>query len=101
MHKWLVAGGMIVGCLALSAGLGVASSLDATCKSVMKDAMKGGLCKAVAGGGGSVEDKKQLVTLFESLSKAKPPMGDDASWKDKTGALVTAAKDVVDGKATG
>lgn len=101
MGKWFVVGGMVVGCVALGAGLGVASSPDATIKAVMKEAMKGGLCKKVASGEGSAEDKKQLLTLFESLTKAKPPMGEDSSWKDKTGALVSAAKEVVDGKPTG
>ncbi len=103
MQKWLVVAGMLLGCFAISATLGLAGSgsPDAAVKAVMKDAMKGGLCKKVASGEGSAEDKKQLLSLFETLSKAKPPKGDDASWKEKTGALVTAAKEVVDGKPEG
>jgi surface antigen len=101
MRKWLVAGGMVAACVVIGAGLGEAGTPDATIKAVMKDAMKGGLLKKVTNGQGNDDDKKQLLTKFESLTKAKPPMGDDASWKNKTDALVTAAKDVVDNKPDG
>ncbi len=63
-----------------------------TVKDVMKTAMKGGLCKKVADGQASDEEKKQLLAMFESMAAAKPAKGDEASWKEKTGALVEAAK---------
>lgn len=67
-------------------------------KDVMKEAMKGGLCGKVAGGKGSKEDAAKLLELFTSLAANKPAKGEAASWKEKTGALVAAAKEAVDGK---
>ncbi len=63
-----------------------------TIKVVMKKAMVGGLCKKVAGGSASKEEQAELVKLFEGLAKCEPPKGDAASWKEKTEALVKAAK---------
>lgn len=71
-----------------------------TIADVMKVAMKGGLCKKVASGKGSDDEKKQLVELFESLGKNTPPKGDAKAWKEKTDALLDAAKKG-DGKALG
>jgi surface antigen len=67
-------------------------------KEVMQKAMKGGLCGKVAKGEASAEEKKQLIELFTALAANKPPKGDDASWKEKTKALLDAAK-ADDGKA--
>jgi hypothetical protein len=63
-----------------------------TISEVMKVAMKGGLCGKVAGGKASDAEKKQLVELFESLSKNTPPKGDAKAWKERTTALLEAAK---------
>lgn len=63
-----------------------------TIKQVMKKAMAGGLCKKVATGKASSEERKELVALFEALAKNEPPKGDEESWKKKTKALVDAAK---------
>ena len=71
-----------------------------TIAEVMKVAMKGGLCKKVAEGKASDAEKKQLVELFESLTKNTPPMGDAKAWKERTTALLEAAKKG-DGKALG
>ena len=60
-------------------------------KNVMKKCMKGGLCKKVAGGEASDEEKKLLVEMFTALAANKPPRGDADSWKAKTSALVKAA----------
>jgi hypothetical protein len=62
-------------------------------KEVMKVAMKGGLCAKVAGGKASDEEKKQLVELFTSLSKQKPPAGDAAAFKERAEGLLKAAKE--------
>ncbi|OAI53703.1 hypothetical protein AYO44_15680 [Planctomycetaceae bacterium SCGC AG-212-F19] len=62
---------------------------------VMEKCMKGGLCKKVAEGKGSKEEKDTLLENFTSLSENKPPKGDPDSWKAKTGALVSAAKAAV------
>ena len=60
-------------------------------KNVMKKCMKGGLCKKVAGGEASDDEKKLLVEMFTALAASKPPRGDADSWKAKTSALVKAA----------
>jgi surface antigen len=72
---------------------------DDTIKKVMKAAMKGGLCKKVADGKASDDEKKQLLELFQNLAKSTPPEGDADSWKEKTSALVDAAQGAVDGDA--
>jgi hypothetical protein len=64
-----------------------------TIKTVMKKAhSKGGLLSKVIAGDASAEEKKELVTLYEALAKNTPPKGDETSWKEKTAALVAAAK---------
>ena len=64
-----------------------------TIKQVMQKCMaKGGLCGKVAGGEANAEEKKQLVEYFTALSKLTPPKGEEASWKEKTSALLDAAK---------
>ena len=70
----------------------------------MKEAMalhKGddSLLKKVTSGKGTDEDHKKLLVAYEWLATQKPPKGDDASWKAKTAALISAAKDVVDKKS--
>ena len=67
-------------------------------KDVMQKCMKGGLCKKVAEGKGSAEEKKELLDMFTALAAHKPPKGDDASWKEYTGALLAAAKEAHEGK---
>jgi len=61
-------------------------------KVVMQKAMKGGLCTKVASGKASDDEKKQLVALFTDLAANKAPKGEADSWKDKTKALIDAAK---------
>ena len=51
-------------------------------------------------GKGSEADIKKLVALYEFMATQKPSMGDEASWKEKTGALVSAAKEVAEKKPT-
>jgi surface antigen len=82
------------------AGLSQARPQDDSIKKVMKAAMKGGLCKKVADGKATDDQKKELLELFTTLSKATPPAGDEDSWKTKTAALVEAAQEAVDEKAT-
>ena len=57
------------------------------------------LLKKVTGGKGTDEDHKKLLAAYEFMEKQKPSKGDEASWKAKTAALVSAAKDLVDKKA--
>lgn len=60
-----------------------------------------GILKKVVAGKADAAEKKSLLDLYTELGKNKPPKGDAKSWKTKTGALVTAAKEVVDGKEDG
>lgn len=69
-----------------------------TIEMVMKVAMKGGLCKKVADGEASDEEKAKLVELFTAMGKTKPPKGEAESWEAKTKALVVAAKAVAAGE---
>lgn len=71
-----------------------------TTKEVMKEAMKDGLCKKVASGKATKEEAEKLVELFTALGQNKPPKGEADSWKEKTGALVAAAKGVASGDKT-
>ncbi len=59
------------------------------------------LLSKVVGGKASGDQKKELLSLYEDLARNKPEKGSADSWKQKTTALVSAAKDVVDGKADG
>jgi len=68
-------------------------------KDVMKKCMAGkdALCKKVASGKADADEKKTLVEYFTELSKNKPPKGEEASWKEKTKALVDAATECAKG----
>lgn len=100
MRKLLVAGLVIAfAWVAVTVTTVAQEKAKHTIKDVMKVAMKGGLCKKVAKGEASADEKKQLVELFEALAANKPPKGEDDSWKSKTAALVAAAKDCEAGKA--
>jgi hypothetical protein len=68
-------------------------------KVVMQKAMKGGLCGKVAKGTATPEEKKELIALFTDLAANKCPKGDEASWKEKTKAILDAAKEDDGGKA--
>jgi hypothetical protein len=60
-----------------------------------------GLYKKVVDGKADADEKKQLLDYYTELGKNKPPKGDAKSWKEKTTALVSAAKQIVDGKDAG
>lgn len=99
MRKLLVACVVIAfGWVAVSLTSRAADAPKHTIKDVMKVAMKGGLCSKVAKGEASADDKKQLVECFEALAANKPPKGEEAGWKEKTAALVAAAKAAAEGK---
>ena len=98
MRKLLVAGLMLGFMAALGFGLGAEEKPKYTIKQVMKTAHKGGLLKKVSEGKASDEEKKQLVELYEAMAALKPPKGEESSWKEKTTALVEAAKEAQEGK---
>jgi hypothetical protein len=96
MRKLLVAVVIVAGAWIAVSLSGVAQEAQPkyTIKEVMKAAhAKGKLRDKVANGMANDEEKKQLVEYYEALSKNKPPKGDETSWKEKTAALLKAAKD--------
>jgi hypothetical protein len=99
MRKMFVASVVIaLGWLALSLSGTAQETKPATIKEVMATCMKGGLCTKVAKGEASADEKKKLVEMFTALAANKPPKGEEASWKEKTAALLAAAKDAEAGK---
>ena len=94
-----VIAGVVVLILALTASHAAEEAkAKHTIKEVMKQAHKDGLLKKVASGQGTKADAEKLVELYESLGINKPPKGDPESWKSKTGAILKAARDVVEDK---
>ena len=70
---------------------------EAAIKEVMKTyhkAPKGvdPVCKKAINGQASPEELKKLVLAYKTLTTTKPPKGDEASWKEKTGKLFEAAQ---------
>jgi hypothetical protein len=101
MLKFIVAPALILG---LVIGLAALHAADEAPKYSIKEVMKmahqgdSSLYKKVSSGKGSKEDKKKLVDLYTALAADTPKKGDADSWKDKTGALLDAAKAVEDDK---
>ena len=70
---------------------------DEPIKQVMKSyhkAPKGvdPVCKKASDGKASPAEIKQLVVAYKTLASAKPPKGDEASWKEKTSKLLLATE---------
>ena len=86
-----------IGMLCMPAGAADDDKPKHKIKEIMKAAFKGPLVKKVASGKASADETKELHEMLVSLSKNKPPKGDEESWKKLTGALVKAGKAAVDG----
>src|SRR5690348_5180539 len=56
------------------------------------------LDQRVIDGRSNDEDKKKLLGLYEALARRKPPKGSEKDWKERTEAIVEAARAVVKGK---
>lgn len=71
-----------------------------TVKEVMKEVHKGedNIGKRAVKGAASKEDLAKMVEYYDSLPLNEPPRGEMASWKEKTGALVKAAKALKSGE---
>ena len=95
----LVTGLLVAGCMA---GAAYAVQELKAIKDVMA-AHKGkeSMHAKIVGGKGSEDDHKKILAMYEFLATQKPPQGDEASWKEKTSALVAAAKEVVEKKEGG
>jgi hypothetical protein len=85
--------------LSLAVLLGAAQDKPKSIKDAMK-AHKGddSIVAKAASGKGSEDDHKKLLEIYEFLAAQKPPQGDEASWKEKTAALVAASKHLVEKK---
>jgi hypothetical protein len=99
MLRSLIAGSVVVlGVALLVDGTVEGKDKELTIKQVMKKAhqpaKKGevSLLKKVLEGDASKDEKADLVKLYEALAKCTPPMGEKDDWKDKTKALIAAAK---------
>jgi hypothetical protein len=82
-----VAGGVLFGAVA-------ADKPKYTTEEVMKALHKGkeSIGKRVSDGNGTKEDFKKLLEYYPSLPLNHPEKGDEASWKEKTTALLKAAQ---------
>ena len=56
------------------------------------------VCKKASEGKASPEEIKKLVAAYKTVAGTKPPRGDEASWKQKTAKLLTAAEDMEKGR---
>ena len=70
-----------------------------TIADVMQQAHKAPLLKSVAKGTASDEEKQKLLELYVAMAELDAPVGDKASWNEKTSLLVEAAKAAVAGEA--
>ncbi len=100
MKRGLIAGAAAIFALVFMLDGAVHGGKDpVSIKVVMKKVMgKGGLKDKFAKGEASADEKKELVSLITDLAANKPPKGEEADWKEKTKALLDAAK-ADDGKA--
>jgi len=101
--KTFVAAFCTVAALAMLAGVGTSAVGDGkyTIKEIMAKAHKGGnksLISKAASGMAEKKDVENLLEMYQELAKNKPPQGEAASWKSKTDALVSAAKELKEGK---
>ncbi|MES2466830.1 MAG: hypothetical protein V4675_05985 [Verrucomicrobiota bacterium] len=93
--------------LSLSAGLAFRAVAEGDKKEespigqVMKDHFKGDTSdiKKATKGELSKDEATKLLAALKSLSPAKPSKGDEASWKEKTAALVLAGEKLEKGDA--
>ena len=98
--KLFVAPALVV---ALVLGLASLRADDDSPKLSIKEVMKQAhgqisLANKVIAGKGTKEDKEKLVELYTALAANKPTQGDQELWKEKTTAMVDAAKAVEEGK---
>ena len=67
-------------------------------KDVMKKGHGSGLLKKVLSGNANEDEKKQLVEMYESLAKNKPPRGDAKDWSTRAEQILGAARGVLKGE---
>jgi hypothetical protein len=59
------------------------------------------VCKKAADGKASPDELSKLVAGYKAMCTAKPPKGDEASWKEKTVKLLEAAQALQKGTPDG
>jgi mono/diheme cytochrome c family protein len=59
------------------------------------------ICKKASDGKATPAELKNLVAAYRTMSKASPPKGDAASWKEKTAKLLAAAEALSAGQPDG
>jgi hypothetical protein len=57
------------------------------------------LCKKAQDGNATKEELKKLLDGYRVIAAAKPPRGEEASWKERTSKLVKAAEALSKGEA--
>jgi len=103
---------VITACLAAMLGSGAlvwqlnAAEEKEVTKEVMKTyhkAPKGvdTICKKAGDGKATPAELKNLVAAYGTMAKAKPPKGDEASWKEKSSKLLAAAQALQSGAPDG
>jgi len=83
-----------------------AADADDPIKQVMKTyhkAPKGvdPICKKASDGKASPTELKNMVAAYRTMAKAKPPKGDDTSWKEKCDKLLVGAEALASGAPDG
>jgi hypothetical protein len=56
------------------------------------------VCKRATEGKATPQELKELAAGYHAMMKEKPPQGDLADWKEKTGKLASAADAMVKGE---
>jgi hypothetical protein len=59
------------------------------------------ICKKASDGRATPTEIRNLVAAYRTMSAAKPPKGDDASWKEKCARLLSAAEALASGAPDG
>lgn len=87
--------------LAVLVAAGAQGDKPKSIKEIMIQSHKGkdSMVQKVIAGKGTPDDHQKLLEFYQFMAAQKPPKGDEASWKDKTSALVTASMDLVSKKA--
>ena len=88
---------IVAGALACGLVLSVQAEESKVIKDGMKKFHKGddAVIKKVLAGAGSEEQIKELQAYYKAIVTEKPPLGDEASWKEKTAAVNKAIDGVV------
>ena len=69
-------------------------------KDMMERTHKGrdNIASEVRNGRGTPEDAKKLLAEYKAIAALKPPLGNAAGWKSRTGAVIAALTDLVEQK---